>query len=116
MDRARAPFFDRPEMLRRGVAFVLLKAILRPSAIELFHHPVARHLGQNRGGGDRNRSASPLPQSPEKESGIWNLIAVDQEIIGFGPLSAFTAFLMARKVACKIFSESIVVDVEMPMP
>ncbi len=54
---ADAMRLDGAGMLRRAVTLVRLPAIAAIAARELHHHPVARHLGDDRGGGDRERAA-----------------------------------------------------------
>ena len=44
---------ERGEMLRHAVAHVALEAVARMGGAEPDHQPVARHLGDDRGGGDR---------------------------------------------------------------
>src|ERR1700722_14514476 len=53
MERRRAASRKRFKMNLRPVADMARKAIVRIKRVETGHHPVARDLGDNRGGGDR---------------------------------------------------------------
>src|SRR6185437_8759519 len=53
VEGGRAEFGERALMLGRGIALVRLPAIAGVRSGMLDHDPVARHLGDDRGGGDR---------------------------------------------------------------
>ena len=52
MDRRRSERAQRREMIGRAVALVLREAVAGKPRVVLAHHPVARHLGDDRGGRD----------------------------------------------------------------
>ena len=55
MDGARAVLAQRRDVFSRAIPLVARKPILRVQRILLDHVAVARHLGQNGGGGNRVR-------------------------------------------------------------
>src|SRR5262245_20854298 len=52
MDVGVAVTGDGVEMIRGGVAFVSIESVARITSVELHHAAVARHLGDDRRGGD----------------------------------------------------------------
>ena len=52
MDRARPEFLEGAQVLRGGVALVLIESVLRIAAMQAAHQPVAANLRENRRGAD----------------------------------------------------------------
>src|SRR5436190_2008097 len=53
MERGQPQGLQRAMMFGRPIAAIVLPAVARPFTGMLGHHPVAGHLGDDRGGGDR---------------------------------------------------------------
>ena len=69
---------DGGVVLRRAVALVALEAVARIVARQLHHQPVARHLGDDRRGRDRQAAcASPLTMVRDGHRKPWRPVAVD---------------------------------------
>ena len=63
MDRTRPMLLQCLKMIRRAVAFILLKVILRIHLCILIHHPVPRHLCDDTGRRDGQTPPIPLDDS-----------------------------------------------------
>src|SRR5206468_10551506 len=53
MERGQPKLDDRPAVIGRGIAAVMVPAVAGIIARIVGHHPVASDLGDDRGGGDR---------------------------------------------------------------
>ena len=68
MERRRAASRDRFEMKLRPIADMARKAIVGIMRVEPGHHPVARDLGDDRGGGDRQARGVALDDRARRRS------------------------------------------------
>ena len=59
MDVGVAESRDRVQVIAGGVSLVAVEAVAGIGRVQFQHHPVARHLGHDRGRGNRRARASP---------------------------------------------------------
>ena len=115
VERRRAQLAQRALMLERRIADIAFPAIAGPFARMLGHDPVACHLGDDRGGGDRPALASPPTIAIEGRSHLGQRLPSTSTIAGSMP-SASTARIIASILAQKMLIWSISSTLAMPTP
>ena len=106
MDGTGAVPDDGGQVLGCGVALVLRKAIVGVEPVELPHHPVAGHFGQDAGGGDRVTPAVALGQGGVRTAQPFDSQAIDERVLRPGS-SRSKARLIARQAAWRMLMRSI---------
>ena len=84
MDRSGTTFLDCGVMLRRGISFVLGKAVTRVKLVQLPHDVVAGDLGQDTGRGDRVTFAIALNQRCMRVRQPADSKPINQRMLGLG--------------------------------
>ena len=96
MDRRGAERAQRSEVLGRAVALVLREPVAGKTRVVLAHHPVARHLGQDRSGRDTEALAVATDDRGLRMLEARDPASVDQHVAGSASRPASARRLASR--------------------